>query len=291
MRFEDFARLHGLLIDIAYPSQKIRRCATAEHPRKKNGSYLYDGRRGWVLCWDGDGELKWWNDPDAKPWTDAEKRAWQQQRAAARAREADKHRRAALAAEQALGDCVLEPHPYLRSKGFADALGLVNEAGELLVPMRHVQSYRIVTLQRILWVPESVDDEGKRVRAHWTKKFFAGGDPKGAVLRLGDARAPETWLCEGYATALSIEAALQSLSLPASVLACFSDHNMVRVAQQLPGRKFVFADHDQSGAGQRAAERIGVPAALSPQLGEDANDLHQRAGLLAVCRQIMAARR
>ena len=75
------------------------------------------------------------------------------------------------------------------------------------------------------------------------------------------------------------------------MLVCFSANNLEHVAPQVRGRAFVFADHDASGPGQRTAEATGLPWCMSPIEGEDANDLHQRAGLMAVCAQIMAVRR
>jgi putative DNA primase/helicase len=43
---------------------------------------------------------------------------------------------------------------------------------------------------------------------------------------------------------------------------------------------FVFADHDEAGI--RAAEELSFPWVKSDAPGEDANDLHLRAGLRAV---------
>jgi putative DNA primase/helicase len=288
MLFEEFARLHGLLIEVAYASEKIRRCATADHPRARNGAYFYDGRRGWVMCWDGDGELHWWNDPNDKPWSEQERRAWRQRRSVAQDIERRKHDEAAARATALLGDCELATHPYLSNKGFPDVRGFVSAEHELLVPMRALAGNAVRGVQRIFWTPPSLDT-GEA--GFWTKKFLYGMAPREAVLRLGSAQLPETWLCEGYATGLSIEAALRRLQLQASVLVCFSDHNMVQVARYVTGRKFTFADHDPKGAGQRAAEKIGAPVAMSSQVGEDANDLHQRAGLMAVCKLLLEARR
>lgn len=290
MRFEDFARLHGLVIEIAYPGDKIRRCGTEDHPRSDNGAYWFDGERGWVRVWDNDGETHWWNDPAAKPWGEAEKRAWAAKRQAEKQAEAVKYARGAERARQLLETAQPATHGYLHAKGLGEQQGLVTPDGDLLVPMWSFETGEIVNAQRIYWVPEALDEDGELVRAHWMKKTTFEADPKGAVFRIGPVRCAETWLCEGYATGLSIHAALTMLNLRASVLVTFSDHNMVRVAPRVPGRKLVFADHDPSGAGQRAAAKIGAPTAMSPVLDEDANDLHQRAGLAAVCREIMQAR-
>ena len=76
MSFLAFARAHGLVIEDLHASDRIRRCATEEHPHKKNGAYLWDGTRGWVFCWDGEAKTHWYADPNAKPWSEEEKRAW-----------------------------------------------------------------------------------------------------------------------------------------------------------------------------------------------------------------------
>lgn len=114
---------------------------------------------------------------------------------------------------------------------------------------------------------------------------------KGSILRLGNQRAKETFLCEGYATGLSIELALRRLRLNASVLVCFSDSNMAHVATKVTGSAFVVADNDVSLAGETAAKKTGLPYCVSDVLGEDANDLHQRAGMVALCKLIIDVRR
>ena len=118
-----------------------------------------------------------------------------------------------------------------------------------------------------------------------------GMKAKAAVFRMGDKAAPETFLCEGYATGLSILAALRSVGLRASVLVCFSAGNLVTVAPAIRGKGFVFADNDRSEAGERAAQQTGLPYCMSDRVGEDANDLHMRAGLMAVCQHLMTVRR
>ena len=52
----------------------------------------------------------------------------------------------------------------------------------------------------------------------------------------------------------------------------------------------MFADNDESLTGERAAQVTGLPYCMSPVVGEDANDMHARAGLLAVAKTIMNMR-
>jgi phage/plasmid primase-like uncharacterized protein len=282
LNFPTFASLHGLIIGDVYASDKIKRCPTEMHPRSDNGAYFFDGRRGWVFAWDGEGKTIWWNDETATPWTEAEKREWAAKKRAEEQEREKGYRRAALNAEHIIKRCKPLTHNYLRSKQLPDVLGLVNEEGELFVPMRNLETNALQGGQVIKWLMEERE---------WQKKMLPGMRAKGAVLRLGSRHSGETWLCEGYATGLSIEAALRRLSLNASVLICFSDRNMVHVAPMVKGRKFVFADHDKSGAGQRAANDTALPFCMSPVEGEDANDLHARAGILTVCGLMMETRR
>lgn len=187
---------------------------------------------------------------------------------------------AARAAQTTVENCELKTHYYLNSKGLPDVLGLVSDS-TLVVPMRDLATNQLRGMQSIDWLPE--------VR-QWEKKMAHGMRAKGAVLRLGNQRAKETFLVEGYATGLSVEMALRRLRLNASVLICFSDSNLAHVATQLTGAAFVIADNDVSLAGEKAAIKTGLPWGMSPVVGEDANDLHQRAGLAALCKLIIDIR-
>lgn len=192
------------------------------------------------------------------------------------------HKRAATRAAELIRACKPAPHNYLRSKQLPEALGLVNADNELLVPMRDIETNELVGAQIIRWLMESRE---------WEKKMLPGMRAKSAVLRLGPLLSREHWLVEGYATGLSVEAALRRLSVKATVLVCFSAHNLTYIATKVSGRRFVFADHDSSGAGQRAAIDTGLPFCMSPVTGEDANDMHARAGLMALSKLIMEVRR
>jgi len=196
-------------------------------------------------------------------------------------RKQDGYRAAAATAEAVIEQCELKTHYYLNAKGLPNVLALVNDT-TLIVPMRNLETNQLQGMQTITWVPEE---------RRWEKKMAHGMRAKGAVLRLGSQRAKETFLCEGYATGLSIELALNRLRLNACVLVCFSDSNMVHVASQIAGSAFVVADNDISLAGEKAARRTGFPWAMSDKVGEDANDLHHRAGLAALCKLILELRK
>lgn len=189
------------------------------------------------------------------------------------------------AADKAAGlikSCKPQEHNYLRSKQLPHVMGLVTEDLQLVIPMRNVETNELQGAQVIKWLMNE---------RQWEKKFLYGQKSKGAVFRLGSPLARESWLCEGYATGLSIEAALRQLSLQANVLVCFSAENMAHVASMIKGKKYTFADHDESGTGQAKAKQIGAPYCMSPVLGEDANDMHARAGLFALCQLMMETRK
>lgn len=280
MRFEDFARAHGLLIDSVYPSDRIQRCATSEHPHKKNGAFSWDGVRGFIWNWADEAKAIWFNDPTQKPLSDAEKKAYIQRKLGDRAEVDKRYKNAAIAAQMMLRDAEIKEHQYLIYKGFDSEHGFVSGI-ELLIPMRNVLTNELQTLQRIYWIAEE---------RRYEKKMLSGGRAKGAVFVLGSKNAHESILCEGYATGLSIKKAAESIGLKLSVIVCFSDSNMVYVASQIKTKCFVFADNDKSKAGENAAIKTGLSYVMADEVGQDANDLMLSHGLFAVSQKLMEVR-
>lgn len=284
MSFVQFARAHGVEVGDVIASDRIRRCATVKKPRSKNGAYFWDGQRGWVFDWSGEAKTHWYDDPNAKPWTEEEKRAWAMKRQTMAADQERKYENAALHADILLRSATAGIHGYLVRKKLGDTRGLCLPDGALLVPMRNLSTNALQGAQVIRWLPEEM---------RWEKKMVHGMRAKGAVLRLGPTTARELMLCEGYATGLSIELAARQSRMSMAVLVCFSDSNMVHVANLLKEskqRRLVFADNDKSGAGERAAKETGLAYCMSEIEGEDANDVHARAGLMAVTALLMKAR-
>lgn len=264
MHFADFAAAHGLIIRSLNDDGRTHRVPTEDHPKKRNGAYMYDGHSGWVQNWAVHEKAIAWrpdrNDvrPVAVPKRDraAEARDEARRRARARAEAADVVKRSDYST-----------HPYLARKGFPVERGLVDTDGRLVVPMRDVAEYsRINSIQ---WI----NDAGE-------KKFLPGGAAKGSIFTMGVGR--EQWLVEGFATGLSVREALRALHRPARVVVCFSAGNLQHVAAQLGGARFVMADNDKSGTGCRVATATGLPWAMPPEEGDDANDFHQSAGLPAL---------
>jgi putative DNA primase/helicase len=282
MSFILFARAHGVDIEPSkfFPSERIRRCGTVEKPRSGNGAYFYDGQRGWVMDWSGEARVIWYEDPNAKPWTSEQKREWMDKRKTANASRDTEYEKAAQRAYTTLKAAKSTKHDYLHLKGFPDLEGLVLE-DSLLVPMRNVVTNNLQGYQRIFW------DEASR---KWEKKMLLGMRARNAVMFMGDRKAEEVWLCEGYATGLSILHALRSVGLKASVVVCFSASNMVAVADQIGGQRFIFADNDESKTGEKSAIQTELPWTMADTVGFDANDLHKQNGLFAVVGKIMTLR-
>jgi putative DNA primase/helicase len=279
MNFIDFARAHGVEIDHVklYPSDRIKRTGTTLKPKSDNGAYFWDGQRGWIMDWSGEAKVIWFSDPAARPWSDEEKRAWAAKRQAQQSDQQHRYEQVALQADITLRSAKAMTHSYLQIKGFKNYEGLVLD-DKLLIPMRNVVTNKLQGYQQIYWDVESRKHE---------KKMLTGMRAKNAVFYLGDRRSEEAWLVEGYATGLSVLHALRSCGLKASVVVCFSAGNMIAVADQIQGRKFVFADNDESKTGEKSAISTGLPWTMAETVGWDANDLHLKQGLFAVVKKIM----
>ena len=283
MNFINFARAHGVEIDPnkLYASDKIKRCGTVDKPGSGNGAYFWDGERGWVFDWSGEARTIWFEDPKAKPWTAEEKRLWAVRKAAAVSDQDRIYEQSSIKAEAIMRSAKLDHHPYLEIKGFKDMRGMVID-DKLLIPMRNVVTNKLQGYQSIYW-----DEPNRR----YEKKMMLGMRAKNAVLYLGTRDLPECWLVEGFATGLSLRHALRSVGLAASVVVCFSASNLIQVADQIPGTRFIFADNDASKTGENAAIKTGLPWTMADEIGHDANDLHLKESLFAVVAKVMDLRK
>lgn len=171
---------------------------------------------------------------------------------------------AAKRAQRMMEAATYDVHPYLAAKGFPDEQAWVLD-GKLLIPMRDHRTDELRSVQVI-------DEQGD-------KKFLRGGRAGGTVMRLGTRRTMHTWHVEGYASALSLKAALARLYRRDEIRVTFSAGNMPKVAVR-PG--FAIADNDASGTGLKYAKQTGLPVWMPKQIGTDINDLHVSEGLDAV---------
>jgi putative DNA primase/helicase len=260
MHLLDFCRLHGVIVDREPPIGLWKRYPTQDKPTHRNGAVKYMGTHAFIQNHATMTEIEVWHaegdsamDPNkARKLVEAAHRDIR-----------DKQEKAAQKAGFILHQCQIGYHPYLKSKGFADEQTNVwkNENELLLViPMR--VGYKIVGCQII-------NEEGG-------KKFLFGQRTSGAAF-IFDNRGPNI-LCEGYATALSVRAAMKALKRRYTLYVTFSAGNMAKVAATLPGG-FIVCDNDVSGTGQNTAEKIGWPYWMPDTEGMDANDTHQRDGL------------
>lgn len=278
MMFDAFCRAHGLLVDGIEAGRWVR-VPTEDHPRTRNGAYKYLGDVGFVQNHATMTEVAVWR-PEADDVRPVDVARIRREAEAYQQRVRDGWQRAAVKAAEMVRQSRPAEHDYLHYKGLGDERGLVHEDGSLLVPMRHWRTNALVGLQVIRW-----DGDARK----WDKRMLPGMRAKGATLRLGPPRAPRLWLVEGYATGLSVLAALRAVRSRDAVLICFSAGNLTHVSSALGGEQAVFADHDASGAGQAAARATGARWCMSPALGEDANDMHKRAGVFAVAKLMVGA--
>lgn len=260
MHLLDFCRLHGVIVDREPPIGMWKRYPTQDKPTHRNGAVKYMGTHAFIQNHATMTEIEVWHaegdsvmDPNkARKLVEAAHRDIR-----------EKQEKAAQKAGFILHQCQIGYHPYLEKKGFAGEQGNIWKKDDellLVIPMR--VGHRLVGCQLI-------SEDG-------TKKFLFGQRTSGAAY-VFDNKGPNI-LCEGYATALSIKAAMKALKRRYTLYTCFSAGNLAKVAATLP-KGFVVADNDASRTGQNTAEQIGWPYWMPDTTGLDANDVHQRDGL------------
>lgn len=294
----------GLLVENPLLDGAIKRCATENNPKGKNGWYIgwqktFSGKE-FICCsigdWTkGDEALSvyksWQNDDNLSPFFREEIQKHQaalQKKAAAE--KAKRHLQAAQNATkewESLSEFVTSQ--YLAEKGvnpYGVRYGEDKDGGYLAVPVRDFQG-NLKSLQRIYDV--------KPVWANDRKFFLAGGEKKGLFHFIGKEIHPSKPICftEGYATAASIHEATGYL-----VVVCFDAGNIEPVVktwrEQYPTQPFLIcADNDQfkpqnTGVEKAtaAAKAFNCAVAIPDFSGFDTttkptdfNDLHALAGL------------
>jgi putative DNA primase/helicase len=271
MDFLQFVRACGIVIDRCPPVGRWVRLPTDDKPNHKNGAVKFLGYVGYAQNHATQTEVSIWH----KEGTTDEDVAEQQKIAnQAHAEIEAKQKRAAEKAEWILSQCELETHQYLVSKGFPQERANVwtTEDGKrlLVIPMR--VGRQIVGCQLI-------GEDG-------TKKFLTGQRTSDAAFVIDNRGLPV--LCEGYATALSVRAALAALKARYAIFVCFSAHNVGRLAKELP-RGLIVADNDASGTGERVAKETGWPYFMPPDVGMDFNDWHQSTSLFKCSQALRSA--
>jgi len=261
MRFEDFARSHGLIINNVVPFKWVA-TPTDDHPHKRNGRYKFMGDVGWVQNWATMDKPSMWRN-NGNYATTPQFLKLRDQEDQKRTALAD---RACAKAGWIMHQTEVMHHPYLLKKGFPDEKMPVHD-GKLVVAMR--KDGKIVGCQLI-------NDEGD-------KKFLYGQQTKGATFTF-DAKGVPIF-CEGLATGLSIQAVMRANKMRYTIHVCFSAGNLKEVARLIPNG-IVVADNDPSGVGERIAKETGKPYWISDTIGHDFNDDYVAHGLFRMSQSL-----
>lgn len=190
---------------------------------------------------------------------------------------------------------VLAPHPYLDGKGFPEERALTISRAALLDIVGNDKSSRyLVSGEVAIVMPARHRKAINSVQVIWedgTKKFLFGGTVSGSSHRISTGN--HTWLCEGYATGLSLRTALRAMGHSVTILCCFSASNVACVAGEVHGKRYIAADSDKPipqyggrGAGEYFARKARIPFTMPPVEGDDFNDMHMHGGIFAVQRHL-----
>lgn len=246
MRFEEFARAHGLLVGSPRADGRWRRCPTQDHPKKDNGSYLLrpDRSVGFVQNWESMSQVAVWrpDDDGFQPVPAIDKRALTKERAERRRMEQE----ASEGARSFFARCrpLRKGHRYLRDHGL-DMRGCegirVDGEGWLVIPAWRKKIIRSV--QRI-----SRDGE---------KRYWPGAPIRGTYYPIRKAKGSRTMtvLCEGVATGLAVFACLPD----AQVIVAWDTTNLQRM-NGFTGMVVVAADNDHVTEA-RIGKNPGIEAA------------------------------
>jgi len=156
VNFQQFAEQHGLMIDSLILDRWVR-VPTVDHPKKRNGAYIWDGREGALINFAvHDKHVLYRSDEPWKP----------DPQAAAKRRQMEQERlkRQASAANKAawiLNQASLMQHPYLIRKGFEDK-GYVWR-GSLVLPMRVADRLTTLFMEEVAAAREREVSETYRV--------------------------------------------------------------------------------------------------------------------------------
>ena len=257
MTFQDFARIHGLIINHVVMNKSVR-VPTEDKPRKTNGSYKFLGDVGFVMNFATMDKPAVWFDKDVpvapRPKNDINK-LWN---AISDIETNVKKDKATKKAGWIMKQTKIDTHPYLAKKGFPQDKGYVWVKDE----------------EPLLVVPMSVDKRlvgCQLIKSNGDKKFLYGQTTKNAVFTFDAKGMP--FFCEGYATALSLRQVLKASNIKYCIYVCFSASNMKLVAKSVSGG-LVIADNDTNGIGEKTAINIGKRYWISDTIGQDFNDFH-----------------
>jgi len=233
--FEDAMRASGLVPREIVADGKWRRCATIDHPRKKNGAYrlMPGGAAGAFRNWATDSESNFWRSDKFEAATPLDMQKLEAHKARERERRIQSMRLARAQWDRSAR--LLGGHPYLTKKGLSmmGCSGLRRSGDLLLIPV--IAGEWVISTQ-------TIDQFGN-------KRFFAGAPVKSGCYVLTRPRAAVTCICEGVSTGLAI---FQSIP-QAQVIVAFDAGNLLPVAQRIKptGAVVVCADNDHATMAKR----------------------------------------
>lgn len=257
-------------------------------------SVKYDGNFGYLKDWSGEiDEIFWFSDTTQKELSNEEKRQLKNQIEAERKQREEElkiqHQQSKIKATQVFqnlsdnGDS-----PYLVAKKLLPVDGIkfgCDEKGNFIATALIDENGEISTLQKIY-------DDG-------TKRFLSGGRKTGCYTKFGNSSSNLVYICEGFATGLSILLAKPD----ALIIAAYDCGNLRSVAQNISGkysdRKIIIAgDNDLTklrNIGKEKAEEVAKEFgfdAVFPSFKNissnpsDFNDLYQLEGIEEVKKQL-----
>jgi putative DNA primase/helicase len=125
----------------------------------------------------------------------------------------------------------------------------------------------------------------QRINEAGEKRFLGGGEVSGTAHVIGSQGV--ALICEGYATSLSVSAAIKASKLRAHTVCCFSAGNLVKVAATYKDARIVCDnDSQKTSTGEKAAKETGLRYWMPPTPGHDFNDYARSAGLFQASQRI-----
>ena len=194
-------------------------------------------------------------------------------------------RRAGKEARRMIDEAYMDTHAYLHAKGFPDTKRLCYTG---MVKTRKGESFHV---SRRLLVPvygkKGNLQSAQLISVSGDKMFLPGGVMRGGRFAIGRGR--HTWICEGLATALTLQKALDVLQ-PSNykILVSFMASNILDVS--VPDA-LVIADNDKPkpgqtwGVGERYARQSGCKWWQPSETG-DLNDMYLAQGLSPVVSEL-----
>jgi putative DNA primase/helicase len=273
LSFESFAEQHGLIIDHVVHDRWVR-VPTTDKPQSKNGAYIWDGRSGAIQNWAvHEKPISYLSKNEFVP----DPKYYEKKRQAEEKRKKKNHW-AIKTAKDLLDNSIKKSHPYMAKKGFPDFKVPVFTAGSIFPELAKHDGCMIL--------PMRIGDKlvgCQTISADGEKKFLYGQITKEAELVI-DNKGRHI-LCEGYATAMSVRKALQSLRKHYTIHVCFSASNILQIASKYDNC-IIVADHDPVGI--QTAKKTGKLYWLSPLAGEDFNDYEVRVGAIEAGKSLIA---